>query len=225
MTRIRVPAQKKSGSRRRAAAFFACLERACPHPATELHYDTPFQLLVAVLLSAQSTDREVNRATQELFQVAPTPQQMLSLGTRKLEAYLRRIGLYRTKTRHLLASCKLLIERYGGKVPSCREDLVQLPGIGRKSANVILNAVYGAATIAVDTHVFRVANRTGLAPGSTPLAVEETLLQVVPERYRTRAHLWLVLHGRYVCRARAPSCPECVVSHLCEFPYKTRPTS
>ncbi|EQD45173.1 endonuclease III, partial [mine drainage metagenome] len=163
----------------------------------------------------------VNRATEALFRVAPTPQLMVALRAEQLETHLRRLGLYRMKTRHLLASCRMLIERFNGEVPSRREDLEALPGIGRKSANVILNALYGAPTIAVDTHVFRVANRTGLAPGKTPQAVEEALLKIVPDRYKTRAHHWLVLHGRYVCRARAPSCPECAVNRLCTFAGKT----
>ncbi|MHB1543950.1 MAG: endonuclease III [Gammaproteobacteria bacterium] len=218
---MKPPPASHAWSRRRANAFFACLERICPNPVTELRYETPFQLLAAVLLSAQSTDREANRATEKLFQIAPTPKALIALGTDRLETHLRRLGLYRRKTRHLLASCQLLIERFDGEIPSRREDLEQLPGIGRKSANVILNALYGAPTIAVDTHVFRVANRTGLAPGNTPHAVEKRLHETVPERYQTRAHHWLVLHGRYVCRARTPRCPECVVSHLCTFTDKT----
>ncbi len=221
MTRARTRPNTLAWSRRRAAAFFARLEHERPHPATELRYETPYELFAAVLLSAQSTDREVNRVTETLFRIAPTPESMIALGTGGLENRLRRLGLFRHKARHLLASSKLILDRFGGQVPRRREDLLELPGIGRKSANVILNALYGEPTIAVDTHVFRVANRTGLAPGPTPQAVEEALLAIVPERYRSRAHHWLVLHGRYVCRARSPSCPSCVVSSLCRYAGKT----
>ena len=202
--------------------IFARLARANPKPTTELEYRTPYELLVAVILSAQATDRSVNLATAELFKVADTPQKMLALGLDGLIPYIRTIGLYRNKARHILEASRLLVERHGGEVPATREALEQLPGVGRKTANVVLNTAFGHATIAVDTHIFRVANRTGLAPGKTPIEVEERLLKFVPEAYRRDAHHWLILHGRYVCKARKPDCPQCLIRDLCEYRQKTR---
>jgi len=201
--------------------FFAALQAANPHPTTELEYRTPFELLAAVLLSAQATDVSVNKATRRLFPVAGTPQAMLALGQAGLEGYIKTIGLYRNKAKHLLAACQILIDRFGGQVPRTREELQSLPGVGRKTANVILNVAFGEPTIAVDTHIFRVANRTGLAPGKTPDAVEQALLQCVPPQYRQHAHHWLILLGRYVCTARAPKCGQCLVSAWCGYADKT----
>ena len=202
--------------------IFARLARANPKPTTELAYRAPYELLVAVILSAQATDKSVNLATAELFQVADTPQKMLALGRDGLIPYIRTIGLYRNKAKHILEASRLLVERHGGEVPATREALEQLPGVGRKTANVVLNTAFGHDTIAVDTHIFRVANRTGLAPGETPLEVEERLLKFVPEAYRRDAHHWLILHGRYVCKARKPDCPQCLIRDLCEYRQKTR---
>jgi endonuclease-3 len=203
-------------------AIFARLARANPSPTTELEYLTPFQLLVAVVLSAQATDKSVNLATPRLFAVADTPQKMLALGVEGLIPYIQTIGLFRSKAKHLVETCRLLVERHGGAVPESREALEALPGVGRKTANVILNTAFGHDTIAVDTHIFRVANRTGLAPGRTPLEVEQRLLKFVPARYRKDAHHWLILHGRYVCTARKPACPNCLIADLCEYRGKTR---
>jgi len=202
-------------------AMFERLRAANPTPGTELVYASPFQLLVAVVLSAQSTDRSVNLATAELFRAAATPAAVLGLGRRGLERYIRRIGLYRTKAKNILATCRLLLEKHRGEVPGTRAELEALPGVGRKTANVILNTAFGQPTIAVDTHIFRVANRTGLAPGRDVLAVEEKLLKVVPEEFRLDAHHWLILHGRYVCMARRPDCPQCLIRDLCGFRHKT----
>jgi endonuclease-3 len=196
--------------------FFATLAAANPQPVTELEFSSVFELLAAVLLSAQATDISVNKATRRLFAVAGTPQRMLALGVQGLEPYLRSIGLYRTKARNLIATCQLLIERHGGAVPNSLEALQALPGVGRKTANVVLNVAFGEATFAVDTHVFRVANRTGLAPGRTPLEVEMVLQRRVPARYAGHAHHWLILHGRYVCLARRPLCERCSVSACCD---------
>jgi endonuclease-3 len=204
------------------AEIFARFARANPHPTTELEYRTPYELLVAVILSAQATDKSVNAATAELFKVADTPPEMLALGLDGLIPYIRTIGLFRSKAKHLIETSRLLVERHGGEVPATREALEQLPGVGRKTANVILNTAFGQDTIAVDTHIFRVANRTGLAPGKTPLEVENRLLKFVPDPYRKNAHHWLILHGRYVCRARKPDCPECLIRDLCEYTKKTR---
>jgi endonuclease-3 len=204
--------------------IFARLARANPAPTTELEFLTPFQLLVAVVLSAQATDRSVNLATPRLFAVADTPQKMLALGVEGLIPYIQTIGLFRSKAKHLIEACRLLVERHGGVVPESREALEQLPGVGRKTANVILNTAFGHATIAVDTHIFRVANRTGIAPGKNPRQVEERLLKFVPDRYRKDAHHWLILHGRYVCKARKPDCPRCPIRDLCEYRPKTRDT-
>ena len=196
------------------------LQAANPHPKTELEYSTPFELLVAVLLSAQATDVSVNAATRQLFPVANTPQAMLDLGEEKLREYVQRIGLYKTKTKHLMQTCRLLVEQHGGIVPQAREALEALPGVGHKTANVILNTAFGQATIAVDTHVFRVANRTGLAHGKNVLEVENKLLEIVPDEFKHNAHHWLILHGRYVCQARKPKCGACIINDLCEYPEK-----
>ena len=202
------------------AALFERLKRANPAPTTELQYKTPFELLVAVILSAQSTDRGVNKATAKLFPVANTPEKILALGLRGLKRYTKTIGLYNTKSANILKTCKRLIESHGGKVPDTREALEALPGVGRKTANVILNTAFGHPTIAVDTHIFRVANRTGLAPGKTVRAVEDKLNEVVPARYRHDAHHWLILHGRYTCLARKPRCGSCAIFDLCTYPHK-----
>ncbi|MGE5117230.1 MAG: endonuclease III [Betaproteobacteria bacterium] len=204
-------------------AFFATLAAANPHPASELEYSSPFELLVAVVLSAQSTDAGVNKATRHLFLVADTPQKMLALGEARLIEQIKTIGLFRTKAKNLLATCRLLVERHGGAVPRTREALQALPGVGRKTANVVLNVAFGEPTIAVDTHVFRVANRTGLAPGRNPLEVEERLQERVPPRYLPHAHHWLILHGRYVCLARQPQCWRCAVAANCDYQPKTPP--
>jgi endonuclease-3 len=201
--------------------FFATLKAANPHPVTELEYTSPFELLTAVLLSAQATDVSVNKATRRLFPVAHTPPQMLALGLPALTEAIRTIGLYRTKAKNLMATCVILIKQHGGQVPRTREALEALPGVGRKTANVVLNVAFGEPTMAVDTHIFRVSNRTGLAPGPTPLAVELKLLRRVPPAYQQDAHHWLILHGRYVCQARKPLCAACRVSPLCDFHRKT----
>lgn len=206
--------------------FFATLKAHNPMPASELEYSSVFELLVSVLLSAQATDVSVNKATRRLFLVANTPQKMLDLGLDALEVYIKTIGLYRAKARHLMQSCRILLEQHGGAVPRTRDALQALPGVGRKTANVILNVAFGEPTMAVDTHVFRVANRSALAPGSTPHEVELGLLRRVPQTYRVDAHHWLILHGRYVCQARKPLCWQCGVSDFCEFDNKTQtPTS
>jgi len=202
-------------------AIFARLRAANPAPRTELVYQSPFELLVAVILSAQATDKSVNKATATLFRVANTPAALLALGVDGLSPYIKSIGLYNSKAKNLIAACQLLLERHAGAVPSSREDLEQLPGVGRKTANVILNTAFGDATIAVDTHIFRVANRTGLARGSTPRAVEDKLLKFVPPEYLKDAHHWLILHGRYICKARNPACPTCPIVDLCEYRHKT----
>ncbi|MCE2999935.1 MAG: endonuclease III [Betaproteobacteria bacterium] len=203
-------------------ALFERLRAANPEPRGELEYSSPFELLVAVILSAQATDRSVNLATRELYKKANTPQALLALGVKGVERFVKSIGLYRTKAKNIIATCKLLLEQHGGEVPRDREALQELPGVGRKTANVVLNIAFGEPTIAVDTHIFRISNRTGLAPGKDPLAVEQKLLKVVPAEFRQHAHHWLILHGRYVCLARKPRCPECLVSDLCEFRGKTK---
>ncbi len=203
------------------APFFATLQAANPEPETELNYSTPFELLAAVLLSAQATDVGVNKATQKLFPVANTPQKILALGFEGLCEYIKTIGLYRSKAKHLLLTCQMLIDLHGGEVPRSREALEALPGVGRKTANVVLNVAFGEHTLAVDTHIFRMGNRTGLAPGKTPLAVELKLLKRVPPQYLRHAHHWLILHGRYVCQARKPRCWECSVARYCSFKPKT----
>jgi endonuclease III len=203
--------------------FFATLRAANPSPASELEYTTPFELLVAVLLSAQSTDVGVNKATRKLFPVANTPQAILDLGLTRLEEAIKTIGLYHNKAKHLLATCQALVDRHGGAVPRTREALEALPGVGRKTANVVLNVAFGEETMAVDTHVLRVCNRTGLAPGKSPLEVEQALMKRVPSQYRVDAHHWLILHGRYVCVARTPRCWECGVAKYCDYRPKTPP--
>ncbi|WP_372657501.1 endonuclease III [Hydrogenophaga sp.] len=201
--------------------FFATLQAANPNPRTELEYSSHFELLAAVLLSAQATDVGVNKATRLLFPVANTPQQILDLGLEGLESYIKTIGLYRSKARHLMEACRMLVDRHGGEVPHNREALEALPGVGRKTANVVLNVAFGEPTMAVDTHLFRLGNRTGLAKGKTPLEVEKKLLKRIPPVYLVNAHHWLILHGRYVCQARKPKCPECAVSACCDFKPKT----
>jgi endonuclease-3 len=202
------------------ADFYARLAAANPAPATELEYASPFQLLIAVILSAQATDVGVNKATARLFPVAPTPAAMLALGVDGLTDYIKTIGLFRTKTKNVIATCRMLVEQHGGQVPEDRAALEALPGVGRKTANVVLNTAFGHPTIAVDTHIFRVGNRTGLAPGKTPLEVEKKLLRATPPQYARDAHHWLILHGRYVCKARKPECGRCVVADLCRFTGK-----
>ncbi len=203
------------------APFFATLKAANPMPMTELEYTSVFELLTAVLLSAQATDVGVNKATRKLFPVANTPQKILDLGLEGLESYIKTIGLYRSKARHLMETCRILVERHGGVVPRNREALEALPGVGRKTANVVLNSAFGEATMAVDTHIFRLGNRTGLAPGKTPLEVELKLLKRIPAEYLVDAHHWLILHGRYVCLARKPMCWQCGVLPYCSFKPKT----
>ncbi|RYX95934.1 MAG: endonuclease III [Comamonadaceae bacterium] len=205
------------------APFFETLKAANPEPLTELEYTSVFELLAAVLLSAQATDVSVNKATRKLYPVANTPQAMLDLGTDGLEAYIRTIGLYRSKAKHLMETCRILVERHGGVVPSTREELQALPGVGRKTANVVLNSAFGEAAMAVDTHIFRVSNRTGLAPGKNPLDVELKLLRRVPPEFLVNAHHWLILHGRYVCIARKPLCWQCAVATWCDYTPKTPP--
>lgn len=200
--------------------IFTRFRQANPHPTTELEYSTPFQLLVAVILSAQATDKSVNLATRKLFPAAGTPEKILQLGETGLSSFIQRIGLFRTKTRNILATCQLLIEQHHGTVPRTREELEKLPGVGRKTANVILNTAFGEPAIAVDTHIFRVANRTGIAPGKNVLEVEQKLLKVVPGAFRQDAHHWLILHGRYICKARKPLCWQCLIVDLCEFKEK-----
>ena len=201
--------------------FFAALKAANPSPQTELEYTSLFELLTAVLLSAQATDVGVNKATRRLFPVANTPQAMLDLGLEGLEGFIKSIGLYRSKARHLMATCRILVDQYNGQVPGTREQLEGLPGVGRKTANVVLNVGFGQPTMAVDTHIFRVGNRTGLAPGKTPLAVEKQLIHRVPAEYAVDSHHWLILLGRYVCQARKPRCWECLVAPYCDFAPKT----
>jgi endonuclease-3 len=203
------------------AEMFRRLRETNPKPTTELDYSTPFQLLVAVILSAQATDVGVNKATRRLFPIAGTPQALLALGEEKLKGYISTIGLHNAKAKNVIATSRILVEQYAGEVPRTREALEALPGVGRKTANVVLNTAFGDATIAVDTHIFRVANRTGLAPGKTVRAVEDRLEKVVPSEFKRDAHHWLILHGRYVCKARKPDCPQCIIRDLCEYRYKT----
>jgi len=201
--------------------FFRRLAELNPEPTTELEYETPFELLIAVILSAQATDIGVNKATRRLFPVANTPEQIFELGEDGLKRHIRTIGLYNSKAKNIIATCRSLIERHGGSVPGNRAALEALPGVGRKTANVVLNTAFGEPTVAVDTHIFRVANRTGLAPGKTPLAVEKALLKRTPPEYLVHAHHWLILHGRYICKARKPDCPHCPVLDLCNYRAKT----
>lgn len=202
--------------------IFGRLRDQNPAPRTELVYSSPYELLVAVVLSAQATDKSVNLATAKLFPVASTPRKIAALGEAKLTEYIRTIGLYRTKAKNVIALSKLLLSEHGGTVPASREALEALPGVGRKTANVVLNVAFGQPTIAVDTHIFRVSNRTGIAPGKDPLEVEEKLLKFTPDEFKQHAHHWLILHGRYICIARKPGCPECVIRDLCEFRAKTK---
>ena len=202
--------------------IFARLRAANPQPRTELIYENAFELLVAVILSAQATDKSVNKATAELFRTANTPAAVLALGITGLSKYIKSIGLYNAKAKNIIAMSRLLLERHAGAVPASREALEELPGVGRKTASVILNTAFGQATIAVDTHIFRVANRTGIAPGKTVREVEEKLMKFVPLEFRQDAHHWLILHGRYVCKARRPACPICIIADLCEYRHKTR---
>ncbi|KAB2308221.1 endonuclease III [Betaproteobacteria bacterium SCN2] len=202
------------------AEIFRRLQAIDPHPRTELEYGTPFELLVAVVLSAQATDKGVNLATRRLFPVASTPQKILALGEEGLREYVKTIGLYQSKAKHIIQTCRILIDEHGGEVPATREELEKLPGVGRKTANVILNVAFGQPTMAVDTHIFRVSNRTGLAPGKTPLEVEKKLVKYVPQEFMQHAHHWLILHGRYTCIARKPKCSECVIADLCDYKDK-----
>ena len=202
--------------------IFRRFRDANPHPETELEHQTPFQLLIAVILSAQATDKSVNVATRELFKVAKTPAELFALGTGGLEEYIKTIGLYRMKAKNVIETCRVLLAEHAGRVPRTREALEKLPGVGRKTANVVLNVAFGEPTIAVDTHIFRVSNRTSIAPGKDPLEVEMRLLKFVPEAFRLHAHHWLILHGRYVCVARKPKCPACIIRDLCEYRAKTK---
>ena len=202
--------------------LFERFHAANPVPRGELEYRTPFELLIAVILSAQATDKSVNLATRSLYRIASTPEQMLALGMDGLVSHIKHIGLYRSKAKNILATCALLLEQHAGAVPQERAALELLPGVGRKTANVVLNIAFGEATIAVDTHIFRIANRSGIAPGRNPLEVEQRLLKFVPPEFHLHAHHWLILHGRYVCRARKPECPQCMIADLCEFKTKTR---
>jgi endonuclease-3 len=203
-------------------AIFERLQAANPAPRTELHYRTPFELLIAVILSAQATDKSVNKATANLFRKANTPAAIVALGLRGITPYVKSIGLFNSKAKNIVATSKALLDQYGGEVPNTREALEQLPGVGRKTASVVLNVAFGERTIPVDTHVFRVANRTGLAPGTTVREVEDKLLKFVPPEFVPGAHHWLILHGRYVCTARKPACPRCILSDLCEYRHKTK---
>ncbi len=200
--------------------IFSTLRRLNPEPRTELRYQSPFELLIAVILSAQATDVSVNKATEKLFAVANSPHAMLKLGVRGLKPYIRTIGLYNTKAENIIKTCGILIDEHDGVVPQSREALEKLPGVGRKTANVVLNTAFGVPTIAVDTHIFRVSNRTGIAPGKTPLEVEKRLLRLTPEEFRRDAHHWLILHGRYICKARKPLCGECPIVEWCEYKKK-----
>ena len=201
--------------------LFSRLREIDPHPTTELNYTTPFELLVAVVLSAQATDVGVNKATKKLYPVANTPQKILALGEEGLKRYISTIGLFNAKAKNVIALCRLLVDQHAGEVPRTREALEALPGVGRKTANVMLNTAFGEPTIAVDTHIFRVANRTGLAPGKDVRTVEDKLVKVIPEEFKQDAHHWLILHGRYVCKARKPDCPQCVIRDLCRYKDKT----
>jgi len=207
--------------REKVVELFRRLRELNPHPTTELDYATPFELLVAVTLSAQATDVGVNKATRKLFPVANTPQAILALGEEGLKPFISTIGLYNAKAKNIVATCRILVEQHDGDVPRSREALEALPGVGRKTANVVLNTAFGEPTIAVDTHIFRVANRTGLAPGKNVRVVEDKLAKVVPAEFRQDAHHWLILHGRYVCKARKPECPRCVINDLCSYRHKT----
>jgi len=204
-------------------AIFRRLAAANPEPKTELEHSSPFELLVAVMLSAHTTDKSVNAATRKLFPVANTPAAILALGEEGVKPYLKTVGLYNSKSKNLIGLCRMLVEQHAGQVPANREALEALPGVGRKTANVVLNIIFGKFEIAVDTHIFRVANRTGLAPGKTPRAVEDALNETTPDEFKRNAHHWLILHGRYVCTARSPACPKCIINDLCEYQEKTKP--
>lgn len=217
------PRRSPTLKRDEVVELFSRLRELNPHPTTELEYSTPFELLVAVTLSAQATDVGVNKATQRLFPVANTPAAILALGEDGLKKYIATIGLFNAKAKNVIATCRILVDDYGGEVPRSREALESLPGVGRKTANVVLNTAFGEPTIAVDTHIFRVANRTGLAPGKDVRAVEDKLQKVVPAEFMQDAHHWLILHGRYVCKARKPDCPQCVIRDICRFREKTAP--
>jgi endonuclease-3 len=203
------------------AGIYSRLKAHNPDPTTELHYQNPFELLIAVILSAQATDISVNKATDRLYPVAATPDAILALGEGGLKRYIKTIGLYNSKASNIIKTCRMLIDRHGGRVPETRAELEALPGVGRKTANVILNTAFGQPTIAVDTHIYRVGNRTGLAPGKTPLEVEIKLLKFTPEEFKLDAHHWLILHGRYVCKARKPECGDCIIADLCDYKHKT----
>lgn len=207
-------------NREKRTAIFSRLRELNPKPTTELNYDTPFELLIAVILSAQATDVGVNKATATLYKAANTPQAILDLGLAKLKSYIRTIGLFNSKAENIIKTCRILVEEHGGEVPRTREELERLPGVGRKTANVILNTAFGEPTIAVDTHIFRVANRTGLAKGKTPLEVEKRLVRLTPDEFMKDAHHWLILHGRYVCKARKPECGRCPIVEWCEYRKK-----
>ena len=213
---------RRSVNRQKRTEIYARLREHIPHPETELSHESPFELLISVILSAQATDVSVNKATALLYPVANTPQTILELGETGLKDFIKNIGLYNSKAKNIIETCRLLIERHDGQVPDTREELEALPGVGRKTANVVLNTAYGQPTIAVDTHIFRVSNRTGLAKGKTPLEVELRLTKLTPEEFRQDAHHWLILHGRYTCKARKPDCPNCVISDLCEYRRKTK---
>ena len=201
--------------------IYSRLREKIPKPETELNYVNPFELLIAVVLSAQATDVGVNKATARLYPVANTPQGLLNLGTPRLKTYIKTIGLYNTKAENIIKTCRILMDRFDGEVPRTREELESLPGVGRKTANVILNTAFGEPTIAVDTHIFRVSNRTGIAKGKTPLEVEKRLVRLTPNEFKQDAHHWLILHGRYTCKARKPECPDCIINDLCEYRHKT----
>jgi len=211
--------------REKIVELFRRLRELDPHPTTELDYTTPFELLVSVILSAQATDVGVNKATRKLYPIANTPQAILALGEEGLKRYISTIGLYNAKAKNVIATCRILVDQYAGEVPRSREALEALPGVGRKTANVVLNTAFGEPTIAVDTHIFRVSNRTGLAPGANVRVVEDKLNKVVPEEFRKDAHHWLILHGRYVCKARKPECPSCAINDLCAYRHKTADAS
>ena len=201
--------------------IYSHLREKTPKPETELNYVNPFELLIAVILSAQATDVGVNKATAKLYPVANTPQGLLNLGTPRLKTYIKTIGLYNTKAENIIKTCRILMDRFDGEVPRTREELESLPGVGRKTANVILNTAFGEPTIAVDTHIFRISNRTGIAKGKTPLEVEKRLVRLTPDEFKQDAHHWLILHGRYTCKARKPECPDCIINDLCEYRHKT----
>lgn len=209
-------------NRDKRTEIYSRLRRHIPKPETELSYESPFELLISVILSAQATDISVNKATALLYPVANTPQAFLELGESRLKEYIKTIGLFNSKAKNIIETCRLLIERHDGQVPTTRQELQALPGVGRKTASVVLNTAFGEPTIAVDTHIFRVSNRTGLAKGKTPLEVEMRLTKLTPEEFRKNAHHWLILHGRYTCKARKPECPDCVINDLCEFRRKTK---